>query len=79
MLESLTDASAQSLGMLILAAWGAVAFIVGLAVAVNFHGAAEFGAKMARFGRQPSGQAVRSYRLLATCFTVGGALVCSSR
>lgn len=70
----ISDSQAQSIGLSLIAAWGFLALALGLVVATNFHGAADWGARMARFGRQPTATQVRTYRNAATVFATLGVL-----
>ena len=70
----ISDSQAQIIGLSLIASWGLLALTLGLVAATNFHGAADWGARMARFGRQPTETQVRSYRNVATIFATLGVL-----
>ena len=76
--EALSDSAAGALGGVVLTAWGIFAVALGAIVWTDFHGAARWGARMARFNRDvdpdDAEDSLTAYRYMAGAFGVLGVL-----
>lgn len=74
--EALSDSAAGAFGGVVLTAWGIIAVILGAIVWTDFHGAARWGARMARFNRDvdpvDAEESLNAYRYMAGTFGILG-------